>query len=83
MSRHRRQASQVLPPEFLSGNEPPRAFDLSDVVVSTDATVSTAAATTTTGVAADKSSTANPQKADVSGANSPAEAKKPPLARSA
>ncbi|GMN43677.1 hypothetical protein TIFTF001_012877 [Ficus carica] len=82
MSRHRRQASQVLPPEFLSGNEPPRAFDLSDVVVSSDSTVSTAAATTT-GVAADKSSTANPQKADASGANSPAQAKKPPPARSA
>ena len=27
MSRHRRQASQVLPPELIAGDEPPRAND--------------------------------------------------------
>ncbi|GMH13034.1 hypothetical protein Nepgr_014875 [Nepenthes gracilis] len=27
MSRHRRRASQVLPPDILTGDEPPTAFD--------------------------------------------------------
>ncbi|EXC36417.1 hypothetical protein L484_000843 [Morus notabilis] len=79
MSRHRRQASLVLPLELIAGNEPPRAYDLGDVVTSD------ASATSSTNTSVTESSTANPPKAhqEVSTANSPAPEKKPPAGRSA
>ncbi|PON75773.1 hypothetical protein PanWU01x14_040330 [Parasponia andersonii] len=71
MSRHRRQASQVLPPEFIAGDEPPRGKD--QLGTGHGVTPPPSGGTT------NQQSTT---QQDASVGNSPAPEKKPPSSRS-
>ncbi|KAF3452302.1 hypothetical protein FNV43_RR02735 [Rhamnella rubrinervis] len=72
MSRHRRQASQVLPPELIVGDEPPKTYDL---VLDSSSGVHGGSTTPRTNVA---ETTSNPPAAHQEA--SPALVKKPPAA---
>ncbi|GMY16023.1 ABC transporter domain-containing protein [Fagus crenata] len=80
MSRHRRQASQVLPPELIAGNEPVRLSDISQATASVPAGHGAAGASSTVTEQSKDSHSAN-QEASVT--HCPATAKKPPLVKPA
>ncbi|KAI4305925.1 hypothetical protein L6164_029251 [Bauhinia variegata] len=75
MSRHRRQASQVLPPEIISGEDLSKPFDVSQVI---------AAGTTSDDTPATKVNPHAPSSKEKGThlGDSPATAKKPPAGKS-
>ncbi|KAF9675663.1 hypothetical protein SADUNF_Sadunf09G0055700 [Salix dunnii] len=75
MSRHRRQASQVLPPGILAGNEP--LADLGQAAAGGDSATHVSTGATTAAVT-NETSKSDPPTNQVQASHFPSSAKKPP-----